>query len=45
MGGGGSTEKMKYTAVPLGLLGAPWSNLTEKALRRKGTCPSFIASL
>ena len=27
----GGTGKMKYTAVPLGLLGLLWSDLTEEA--------------
>ena len=30
-GWGGGAGKMKYTAIPLGLLGLPWSNLTKKA--------------
>ena len=25
------TENLTYTAIPLGLLGLPWSDLTEKA--------------
>ena len=27
----GGTGKMTYTGIPLGLLGLPWSDLTEKA--------------
>ena len=30
-GGGWGTGKMTYTAIPLGLLGLPWVDLTEKA--------------
>ena len=27
----GETGKIKYTAIPLGPVGLPWSNLTEEA--------------
>ena len=30
-GGGGEAKNLTYTTNPLGLLGLPWSNLTEKA--------------